>query len=84
MEKQDQEFSWQEVPKTERKHFLKTLAVMLGFTFFSASMLAGGQLGISLTFSQFIVVVLGGNLLLGFYTGALAYIAAKTGFPPTY
>ncbi len=79
MEKQDQEFSWQEVPKTERKHFLKTLAVMLGFTFFSASMLAGGQLGISLTFSQFIVVVLGGNLLLGFYTGALAYIAAKTG-----
>lgn len=34
MEKQDQEFSWQEVPKTERKHFLKTLAVMLGFTFF--------------------------------------------------
>ncbi|AIC94421.1 cytosine permease [Shouchella lehensis] len=79
MEKQDQEFSWQEVPKTERKHFLKTLAVMLGFTFFSASMLAGGQLGISLTFSQFIVVVLGGNLLLGLYTGALAYIAAKTG-----
>ncbi|WP_099300697.1 cytosine permease [Bacillus sp. Marseille-P3800] len=79
MNHNDQEFSWQAVPKTERKHFLKTLAVMLGFTFFSASMLAGGQLGTHLTFSQFLLVVLGGNLLLGLYTGALAHIAAKTG-----
>ncbi|GAF63428.1 cytosine/purines uracil thiamine allantoin permease [Bacillus sp. TS-2] len=79
MLKNDQEYSWQAVPKTERKHFLKTLSVMLGFTFFSASMLAGGQLGISMSFSQFLLVVLGGNLILGLYTGALAHIAAKTG-----
>ncbi|GAB6930715.1 cytosine permease [Paenibacillus sp. JCM 10914] len=79
MSKQDQEFSWQEVPKTQRNHFWKTLSVMLGFTFFSASMLAGGTLGISLTFLEFIGVVLAGNLVLGIYTGALAHIAAKTG-----
>ncbi|MCZ1268706.1 cytosine permease, partial [Paenibacillus tundrae] len=79
MSKQDQEFSWQEVPKTQRNHFWKTLSVMLGFTFFSASMLAGGTLGVSLTFMEFIGIVLAGNLVLGIYTGALAHIAAKTG-----
>lgn len=79
MSKQDQEFSWQEVPKTQRNNFWKTLSVMLGFTFFSASMLAGGTLGVSLTFMEFMAIVLAGNLVLGIYTGALAHIAAKTG-----
>lgn len=79
MSKIDQEFSWQAVPKSQRNNFWKTLFVMLGFTFFSASMLAGGELGIGLSFSEFIVIVLLGNLLLGIYTGALAHIAAKTG-----
>ena len=55
------------------------LVVMLGFTFFSASMWSGGTLGKGLTFIQFIGVVLAGNLILGLYTGSLAYIAAKTG-----
>lgn len=79
MSKQDQEFSWQAVPKGQRNNFWKTLSVMLGFTFFSASMLAGGTLGVSLTFMEFIGIVLAGNLVLGIYTGALAHIAAKTG-----
>ncbi|MEK3747702.1 cytosine permease [Paenibacillus sp. FSL E2-8871] len=79
MSKQDQEFSWQAVPKTQRNHFGKTFSVMLAFTFFSASMLAGGTLGVSLTFMEFIGIVLAGNLALGIYTGALAHIAAKTG-----
>ncbi len=79
MEKIDLEYSSQAVPKTERNNFWKTLSVMLGFTFFSASMLAGGELGVGLSFSQFIIIVLAGNIALGMYTGALAYIAAKTG-----
>ncbi|WP_433957034.1 cytosine permease [Cytobacillus horneckiae] len=79
MSKIDQEFSWQAVPKTQRNNFWKTLSVMLGFTFFSASMLAGGELGISLSFTEFLVIVLAGNFLLGIYTGALAHISAKTG-----
>ncbi|MEK5057867.1 cytosine permease [Paenibacillus shunpengii] len=79
MSKNDQEFSLQAVPKTQRNQFLKTLSVMLGFTFFSASMLAGGELGIGLSFTEFMLIVLAGNLVLGIYTGALAHIAAKTG-----
>src|SRR5699024_6415010 len=56
-----------------------TLVVMLGLTFFSASMWSGGELGQGLNFTQFILIVLAGNLILGLYTGALAFMAAKTG-----
>lgn len=79
MKKFDAEFSWQAVPKENRNNFWKTLSVMVGMTFFSASMLAGGELGLGLTFTQLVVIVLLGNLILGIYTGALAYIASKTG-----
>lgn len=79
MKKFDAEFSWGAVPKQYRSNFWKVLSVMLGFTFFSASMLSGGQLGLGLTFVEFILIVLAGNFILGIYTGALAYIAAKTG-----
>ncbi len=79
MEKVDSEFSFQAVPQSNRNSFIKILAVMLGLTFFSASMWAGGTLGNGLTFTEFIWIVLAGNFILGAYTGALAYIAAKTG-----
>lgn len=79
MKKIDVEYSLQAVPQSERNNFWKTLSVMLGFTFFSASMLAGGELGAGLSFSQFILIMLIGNIALGMYTGSLAYIAAKTG-----
>ncbi|HWJ77978.1 MAG TPA: cytosine permease [Niallia sp.] len=75
----DKEFSFQAVPKTNRKGFWNILAVMLSLSFFSASMMSGGTLGTGLTFAKFIWVVLTGNLVLGLYTGALAHIAAKTG-----
>ena len=79
MKKFDAEFSWGAVPNQYRSNFWKVLSVMLGFTFFSASMLSGGQLGLGLTFAEFMLIVLAGNFILGIYTGALAYIAAKTG-----
>lgn len=79
MEKVDLEFSFQSVPKENRSSFIKILVIMLGFTFFSASMWSGGTLGNGLTLMQFIFIVLSGNLILGIHTGALAYIAAKTG-----
>lgn len=78
-QKADHDFALEAVPQTHRSGFGRNLVVMLGFTFFSASMLAGGTLGVGLSFTQFILIVLTGNLLLGLYTGALAYAAAKTG-----
>ena len=79
MSKVDKEFSLQAVPQAYRNGFWKILAVMLSLSFFSASMWSGGTLGMGLSFIQFIWIVLAGNLVLGLYTGALAYIAAKTG-----
>lgn len=75
----DKEFSLSAVPQSERNGFFRMFVVMLGFTFFSASMLSGGELGLGLTMWEFIWMVLLGNFILGIYTGGLAYIAAKTG-----
>ncbi|MFC3041154.1 cytosine permease [Virgibacillus xinjiangensis] len=79
MNEQDQDFALQPVPQAHRRGFWKMLAVMMGLTFFSASMLSGGELGMGLTFTDFMLIVLIGNLILGAYTGLLAYMAAKTG-----
>ena len=73
----DTEFSVSEVPSTHRRGFWPMLVVMLGFTFFSASMWSGGKLGLGLSFGEFLLAVLGGNLVLGAYTAALAHAAAR-------
>lgn len=75
----DHDFSLTTVPNEEKKGFLSMLMVMLGFTFFSASMLTGGKLGAGLDLKSFLLAVLGGNIILGLYTGALAYISCETG-----
>jgi cytosine permease len=79
MKKVDLDFSLQPVPQANRNGFWNMLVVMLGLTFFSASMWSGGSLAKGLDFKEFILIVLAGNLILGLYTGALAHIAAKTG-----
>ncbi|WP_018922846.1 cytosine permease [Salsuginibacillus kocurii] len=79
MKHTDSDFSLQEVPQSQRNGFWKMLVVMLGFTFFSASMLAGGELGNGLTLMELIGVILASNLILGLFTASLAYIAARTG-----
>jgi len=75
----DHDYALQSVPAESKKSFLPMFAVMLGFTFFSASMWTGGTLGTGLKFSTFLLVVMLGNLLLGVYTSSLAYIASSTG-----
>ena len=77
--KKDHDFSLVAVPESDKKGFLSMLVVMLGFTFFSASMWTGGTLGTGLTLKNFLLAVLCGNLILGAYTGALAYISCETG-----
>ncbi len=67
------------VSAESRKGFLSMLMVMLGFTFFSASMWAGSTLGAGMDFTGFLWAVMAGNLILGAYCGALAFIAARTG-----
>lgn len=68
-----------EVPADARKGLVSTSLVLLGFTFFTATMWAGGSLGAAFSFSELLFVILIGNLLLGTYAAALAYIACKSG-----
>ncbi len=75
---QDHDFSLQAVPQEGKRGFWSMFVVMLGFTFFSASMAAGGTLGTSLKIKDFLIAILLGNLILGIYTSLLAYIASST------
>ncbi len=77
--KQDHDYSLEAIPSSAKKGFLSMLVVMLGFTFFSASMLAGGTLGTSLNIDKLLIAIFIGNLILCIYTGLLAYIAGDTG-----
>ncbi|OEE07949.1 cytosine permease [Aliivibrio fischeri] len=75
----DNDYSLGPVPKTARKGVISLTLVMLGLTFFSASMWTGGSLGTGLSFNDFFLAVLIGNLILGIYTSFLGYIGASTG-----
>lgn len=67
------------VSSKDKKGFFSMLVIMLGFTFFSASMMTGGTLGTGLDFKSFILAVAIGNLILAIYTGLLSYIGSSTG-----
>ncbi len=75
----DYDYTAGPVSKSGRKSNLSMFMVMLGFTFFSASMWVGQQLADGLDFSGFIWALLLGGLILGAYTGALGYIGADSG-----
>jgi len=75
----DKDYSFESVAQKDKKGFASMFVVMLGFTFFSASMLTGGTLGAALSLKEFALAVFVGNLILAIYTGALAYIGADTG-----
>ena len=77
--KPDVDFTSSRVTPDGRKSNLSMFMVMLGFTFFSASMWAGQNLAKGLDFAGFIGAVILGGIILGAYTGTLGFIGAKTG-----
>ena len=81
MEKQihDADYAESAVPQESRRSILTMFMIMLGFTFFSASMWVGQTLAEGLDFSGFIGALLLGGCILGLYTGLLGYVGAKTG-----
>ncbi|PSU35964.1 cytosine permease [Photobacterium lutimaris] len=75
----DNNYSLGAVPQEARKGVASLTMVMLGLTFFSASMWTGGTLGTGLSYDDFFLAVLIGNLILGIYTSFLGYIGASSG-----
>ncbi|VEC35058.1 cytosine permease [Escherichia coli] len=74
---QDNNFSQGPVPQSARKGVLALTFVMLGLTFFSASMWTGGTLGTGLSYHDFFLAVLIGNLLSVFTLHFLVTLAQK-------
>lgn len=77
--KVDVDYADSAVPASGRKGFVTMFMIMLGFTFFSASMWAGQQLAAGLDFKGFLGALILGGAILGAYTGLLGYVGAKTG-----
>lgn len=75
----DFDFATSSVPKANRRSLMTMFMIMLGFTFFSASMWVGQQLAKGLDLSGFIGALILGGLILGGYTGALGFIGAESG-----
>ncbi|MDV7105852.1 cytosine permease [Vibrio sp. TH_r3] len=67
------------VPAGSRKGLISMSVMLAGFTFFTATMWAGGSLGAAFSLNELLVILVIGNLILGTYAAALAYIAYKTG-----
>lgn len=79
-ERERQDYPLSEVPMAARKSLSSLSVVLLGFTFFTATMFAGGKLGPAFAFWPDLVAVIAvGNLLLGAYVGVLSLIAFRTG-----
>ncbi len=75
----DIDFQSQPVAAGARRSNLSMFMIMMGFTFFSASMWVGQQMAQGLNFSNFIFAMILGGIILGAYTGALGYVGAKSG-----
>ncbi len=77
--KKDIDFAEAKVPQSERRGFLTMFMIMLGFTFFSASMWVGKELADGLNLAGFIQSIILGGIILGVYTGLLGYVGAESG-----
>ena len=78
-QKVDIDYSETAVPQSARRGIVTMFMIMLGFTFFSASMWAGQELADGLNLGGFIASLILGGVILGLYTGLLGYVGAKTG-----
>ena len=75
----DIDYAEKSVPQSERRSLTTMFMIMLGFTFFSASMWVGQELADGLDFGGFVISLILGGVILGLYTGLLGYVGAKTG-----
>ena len=79
MKKTDVDYTDRAVDRAGRKSNLSMFMVMLGFTFFSASMWVGQQLAAGLDWWGFVWALIIGGLILAAYTGSLGFIGGESG-----
>jgi cytosine permease len=77
--KVDPDYPLQVVPPHARRGVVSLGLVLLGFTFFTPTMLAGAGIAPSFSFGGFVGVAVLGSLVLGIYVSVLGAIGARTG-----
>lgn len=75
----DKDYQDSAVPQHDRRNTITMFMIMMGFTFFSASMWAGKTLADGMDFNSFLTSLMLGGFILSLYTGSLGYVGAKTG-----
>ena len=75
----DPDYPIEPVPAHARKSLFSLAIVLLGFTFFTPTMLAGAQVGAAYEFWPLMGVLLLGSTVLGVYVAVLGAIGARTG-----
>ncbi|GGI03769.1 cytosine permease [Egicoccus halophilus] len=75
----DPDYPLQIVPAHARKGVLSLGVVLLGFTFFTPTMLAGASIAPAFSFGQFLTIALLGSIVLGVYVSALGAVGARSG-----
>lgn len=75
----DSDYPLSEVPASARKGLFSTSIMLFSFTFFTATMFAGGKIGMAFDFTTLIWAAVIGNLLLGLYAAVLGLIACRSG-----
>ncbi len=67
------------VPAHARKSFFSVAVVLLGFTVFTPTMLAGAAIGPAFSFGDLLLVIGVGSLILGAYVAVIGWIGSRTG-----
>ncbi|MCZ2824448.1 MULTISPECIES: cytosine permease [unclassified Modestobacter] len=75
----DPDYPIDPVPTSARRSLFSLSVVLLGFTFFTPTMLAGAQIGAAFPATSLIWVLLLGSAVLGVYVGVIGGIGARTG-----
>lgn len=75
----DPDFPLTPVPADRRRGFWSIAIVLLGFTVFAPTLMAGATIGAAFPFAQFLVILVIGSLVLGAYVAAIGFLGARTG-----
>lgn len=67
------------VPPGARRGVVSISVVLIGFTIFAPTLMAGASIGAAFAFSEFLAVLLVGSLVLGAYVAAIGFLGARTG-----
>ena len=74
----DPDYPLYPIPPAARRSLASLAVVLVGFTFFTPTMLVGAQVGAAFRLDDFLGVMLLGSVILGLYVAALAFVGART------